>query len=74
MMTPESVRAAIEAMRGWTYKDWKMFAVSMEQQFGQMADQLQMKDEDNAAVQHDIAAWNEWPMERSAPAQERMEL
>ena len=74
MMTPESVRAATEAMRGWTYKDWKMFVVSMEQQFGQMADQLQMSKEDNAAVQHDIAAWNEWPMEHESPAQTRMGL
>ena len=74
MMTPESVRAATEAMRGWTYKDWKMFVVSMEQQFGMMADQLRMSEEDNAAVQHDIAAWNEWPTEYEAPAQTRMGL
>lgn len=74
MMTPESVRAAMEAMRGWMYKDWKMFVVSMEQQFGQMADQLQMSEEDDAAVQHDIAAWNEWPVTRENPTQTRMGL
>ena len=74
MMTPESVRAATQAMRGWTYKDWKMFVVSMGQQFDQMADQLQMSNEDNESVMHDIAAWNEWPMEYEAPTQTRMGL
>ena len=74
MMTPESMRAAMEAMRAWTYKDWKLFAVSMEQQFEQMAGRMMMRDEDVADVMHDIAAWNEWPTERNAPAQERMEL
>ena len=74
MMTPESVRAAMDAMRGWTYKDWKMFVVSMGEQFAQMADQNVMADEDNAAVMHDIAAWNEWPTEYEAPTQTRMGL
>ncbi|MBP3521988.1 MAG: hypothetical protein J6M56_00245 [Clostridia bacterium] len=72
MMTPEEVRAVEEATRGWTYKEWAQYVALREEHYAMLKDALQMTRDDFASVFRSVAAWNEWPVEQSVPAQTRM--
>lgn len=72
MMTPESLRAATDAMELWTKAEWELFRDRMNEHYESEARKLPLTREGAQSVRRLIAMDNDWPFEAETPQQTRM--
>lgn len=73
-MNQRELEAAAQAVAGWTYEEWRTFAMRVEQEFATARDAVRFTAQDAKDVGRMIAMQNGWIEPGETPRQTTMTL